>query len=89
MCGVAGSFPATPYVFWGSARFALGKTIKRLEGEESVIAEHFSKLSTPGQPGGDDPNNRNKWKDDIKRHIRLARKYLDKVRGDRNREPWE
>lgn len=61
----------------------------KLGGEENVIEKHFDKLANPNEPGGGDPNNRNKWKDDIKRHINEMKKQIDKLKGDRNKKPFE
>jgi RHS repeat-associated protein len=62
---------------------------KGLRGDAAQVDIHFAKLSTPGQPGGDDPNTRNKWKKDIQNHINEMKKQIDRLKGDRNKQPWE
>lgn len=64
----------------------------RIRGEMNVISEHFGFLGGSGGPDKgdpDDPRNRNKWKRDIQRHINEAQKYIDRIRGDRNKEPYQ
>jgi len=39
-------------------------------------------------PGGDDPNTRNKWKKGIQNHINEMKKQIDRLKGDRNKQPW-
>ena len=73
---------------WASNR-ALGG---RIRGEMNVINQHFGFLAGSGGPDKgdpDDPRNRDKWKRDIERHIREAQKYIDKLKGDRNKEPYQ
>ena len=73
---------------WANNR-ALGG---RISGEMNVVNQHFGFLAGAGGPGKgdpDDPRNRDKWKKDIERHIREAQKYIDKLKGDRNREPYQ
>jgi RHS repeat-associated protein len=63
----------------------------RIEGEVGVIEEHFGKLAGAGSPGSGDPNdprNRDKWKDDIRRHIREMGRQIDRLVGERNKAPW-
>jgi hypothetical protein len=56
----------------------------QIRGQQKPIEEHFTKLANPNQPGGDDPNNRNKWKKDIQRAINRQIDKLKKLgEGDR------
>jgi len=63
-------------------------TERRLRGQENNISTHFGKLSNPGQPVGDDPNNRDKWKRDIQKGIREMQKRVEKLTG-KDRERWD
>ncbi|MCC7001783.1 MAG: hypothetical protein IT357_06480 [Gemmatimonadaceae bacterium] len=77
--------PADATALWANNR-ALGA---RISGEMNVIVEHFGFLSGAGGPekgDPDDPRNRDKWKKDIARHIREAQKYIDRLKGDRNKD---
>lgn len=59
----------------------------RIQGEIDVINEHFGYFSG-GHGDPNDPRNRDKWKKDIRRHLDEMRKYIDRLKGDRNKERW-
>lgn len=69
---------------------AVGAKVLEIQanGQLSNIQVHFGKLTNPNQPGGDDPNWRDKWKRDIRRGIQRLREKIDKMKG-KQREKWE
>jgi hypothetical protein len=84
---------AAKQTFGAVAAWASNKALGgRIRGEMNVVNEHFGFLIGSGGPSKGDPNdprNREKWKKDIARHIRAAQKYIDKLKGDRNKEPYQ
>ena len=61
---------------------------RQARGQMNPVAEHFGKLANPNQPGGNDPRNRDKWKQDIRNAINRAREKVEKMTG-KQRERWE
>ncbi|MET0395795.1 MAG: PKD domain-containing protein [Longimicrobiaceae bacterium] len=62
----------------------------KIQGEIDVINEHFEFLGGGGGHGDPrDPRNRDKWKSDIRRHLREMKKHIDRLTGDRNKQPWQ
>ena len=62
-----------------------------IRGQLNVIEKHFGFLAGAGGPDKGDPNDprsRDKWKKDIQKAIEEARKHVDKMKGDRNKEPY-
>ena len=56
----------------------------QIRGQQKSVETHFTKLANPNQPGGNDPNNRDKWKRDIQRAIDIQKEKLKKLgEGDR------
>lgn len=60
----------------------------RLTGQANNIADHFNKLGNSNQPGGEDPDTRNKWMKDIQKGIREMRKLADRLKG-KAAERWQ
>jgi uncharacterized protein RhaS with RHS repeats len=58
---------------------------RHLQGQVNNINTHFGKI---GGPGGEDPNNRDKWVRDIQKGIREMGKRIEKLSG-KNREQWQ
>lgn len=59
-------------------------TERQIQGQQKPIEAHFKKLANPNQPGGNDPNNRDKWKKDIQKAIDIQKDKLKKLKeGDR------
>jgi hypothetical protein len=66
-----------------------GKILEgRLRGQENNIEKHFDKLGSPNQPGGEDPNTRDKWKRDIQKGLREMRKLADRLKG-KDAQKWD
>lgn len=66
-----------------------GKVLERqANGQMTPVIDHFGKLGNPNQPGGDDPRNRDKWKNDARKALDRLRKVVDKMSG-KQREKWE
>lgn len=59
-----------------------------LAGQGDNIDEHFGKLGNPNEPGGDDPNNRDRWKRDIQQGIRIMKDRLERLMSDVAEEDW-
>lgn len=66
-----------------------GKILDRqASGQMKPVADHFNKLANPNEPGGNDPRNRNKWKQDIRNALDRAREKVEKMTG-KQRERWD
>ncbi len=61
---------------------------RQAAGQLKPIVDHLGKLGSPNQPGGNDPRNRSKWKDDARRALDRLRKIVDKMKG-KQQERWE
>ena len=59
-----------------------------LQGQADNIADHFGKLNNPNEPGGDDPNWRDKWKKDIQKGIRIMKDRLERLKSEKAKEDW-
>jgi RHS repeat-associated protein len=53
-----------------------------MQGQLNNIAEHFAKL---GGPGGEDPENRKKWKEDIQKAVRIIRDRMDRLNSAKDK----
>ncbi len=62
---------------------------KRANGEIAVINQHLDWLAGGGKGSTPGPDDRDKWKKDIARHLKELRKRIDQITGDRNKEPYE
>jgi RHS repeat-associated protein len=48
---------------------------------DKPIQKHIDKLKNPNEPGGDDPNIRNKWRKEIDRFIKRQKDLADKLKS--------
>ena len=66
-----------------------GKVLEvQANGQMKPVIEHFGKLANPNQPGGNDPRNRDKWKNDIRKALERLREKVEKMKG-KQREKWD
>ena len=54
---------------------------RQANGQVTPVEDHLGKLANPNQPGGNDPRNRDKWKNDARKALNRLRKVIDKMKG--------
>ena len=74
----------------GGVFAAVSKGVLDLQarGQLKPVNDHFRKLANPNQPGGKDPRNREKWKNDIRNALDRAWKKVEKMTG-KQKDKWE
>lgn len=72
-------------VVWSQNR----RTERHIRGEIRVVEQHLSWLGGSGKGADPGPNDPDKWKGDIRRHLRTLQDRIDRLTGDRNQARWQ
>jgi hypothetical protein len=72
-------------VVWSQNR----RTERHIRGEIGVIEKHLSWLGGAGKGADPGPNDPDKWKGDVRRHLRRLQEKIDDLTGSRNQQRWQ